>query len=459
MKKLLYIILLFGIKANASIINVGDTTLTSNWNAGGNILNITGKISGAYQISNAIIQANPFIQIFDTTVTFGSNIQCERFSAMWYGSKTANADNSSQLQLSINACINRPYILFIPSGVYKTSKSLWVSIYDSSTNKFLQSSITIKGTAHFWGDGGSQIKYSGDDNAINFQLNKGTNVSGLIITGGWVSPSGSMFTYFNLTDSEYTNQGTSGNGIGLAIDPTTAGSQTSGSTGCFFNDMQIGGFRTLIRISNNSAQNGEILLFDHIQFGPAYTGVTTTQPQEKGNEFRHIYSWSSINYLFRINRGNYYIDGLNIAGRCRNLFWVYSGGFFPSYVKNVYAESIGSIGSFIGGLAMDISNSLFDFAYQSDVGKLTLLTSNASATKFSNCNFRYYGNQDTLKFSGPATFSNCTFSGTVVGATGSVFINNSGGQQVVKGTQVIITDTIKRPNSVRISIGRSNITE
>src|SRR5690348_12884782 len=116
MKNLLYIILLFGIKANASVINVSDTILTSNWNAGGNILNITGKISGTYQISNAIIQANPFVQIFDTTVTLGSNIQCERFSAMWYGAKTANTDNSTQLQMSINACINRPYILFIPNG-------------------------------------------------------------------------------------------------------------------------------------------------------------------------------------------------------------------------------------------------------------------------------------------------------------------------------------------------------
>ena len=80
-KSLLYISLLLSVHANASIINVGDTTLSSNWNAGNSVLNITGKITGAYTISNAIIQANPFIQIFDTTITLGANIQCDKFSS------------------------------------------------------------------------------------------------------------------------------------------------------------------------------------------------------------------------------------------------------------------------------------------------------------------------------------------------------------------------------------------
>src|SRR5690348_1673565 len=202
-KNILVYLLFLCVNANAAIINVGDTTLTSNWNAGGNILNITGKISGAYQISNAIIQANPFIQIFDTTVTLGANIQCGQFSASWYGAKTANADNSKQLQMAINACMNQPYKLIIQPGLYNISKPLWVAIYDSVNNKYMQVTITIEGYSHYWGDGGSRITYSGDDNAINFQLNKGTNVSGLIIKGGWISPGGSMYDYFNLADSQY----------------------------------------------------------------------------------------------------------------------------------------------------------------------------------------------------------------------------------------------------------------
>ncbi len=454
MRKLLYIVFFFSLSANASIINVGDTTLTSNWNAGGNILNITGKISGSAVISNAIIQGNPFMQIFDTTITFGLNIQCDKFYAAWYGVKPSNADNSTQLQMSIDACINRSYALYLDNGVFKTYRQLKAATLGGD-GKYLQATIKIHGNASFWGDGGTQIKYSGDSTALYLQLNKGSVISGLIIVGGWVSPSGTLGYYYGLSDSEYTNQGTSGNGIGLADDPIGVPGQTSGSTGCYFYDLQIRGFRTLISISNNATQNGEIMLFDRIQLGQAYYGIKTYQPQEKANEFRHIYSWSAINYLFTISRGNYFIDGVNIAGRCRNIFNIYSGGFFPSYVSNVYAEALGSIGNIIGGLPISINNCNFDFEYTSNAGKRTLLTSNSNLTLFSDCNFRFYGSADTLTFAGAATFDNCNFSGTVVGATGSVFINNGNGEQVIKGTRIVITDTIKRPNSVNITVRKS----
>lgn len=456
MRKLLFIFVLFAFKANAGIINVGDTTLTSNWNAGGNILNITGKISGSYTISNATIVANPFIQIFDTTISL-SNIQCEKFSVMWYGAKPSNADNSTQIQCAINACINQPFSLIFTNGQFKTSRQLAVGTIDPNTGKYLQSTIKIHGNASFWGDGGSQIKYSGDSTALYLQLNKGSVVSGLIIVGGWISPSGSLNSYYGLSDSEYTNQGSSGNGIGLAVDPIGVPGQTSGSTGCYFYDLQIKNFKTLIQISNNATQNGEIMLFDRIQFGSAYWGVRTSQPQEKANEFRHIYSWGAINYLFSINRGNYFIDGLNIAGRCRNLFSIYSGGFFPSYVSNVYAEAFGSIGIINGGLSVSFRNCLFDFEYITNAGKRNLLSSDANNTIFRDCTFRYYGNNDTLQFNGKATFANCNFSGTVTGSTGSVFINNSNGSQIIKGDKVIIYDTLIKPNSVRISIRKSSL--
>lgn len=457
MRKLLYLFIFFSLSANAAVINVGDTTLTSNWNAGGDILNITGKISGSYQISNAIIVANPFIQIFDTTITL-SNVQCDKFYVMWYGANTSNQDNSTQIQLAINACNNRAYPLIFPAGVFKTSRQLTVGIIGGD-GKYLQSQVKIHGNASFWGDGGSQILYSGDSTALRLQLNKGSVISGLIIKGGWVSPSGSVSSYYALTDSEYTNQGSSGNGIGLSIDQTGVPGQTSGSTGCYFYDLQITGFKTLISISNNATQNGEILLFDRIQFGQAYWGVKTYQPQEKANEFRHIYSWGAINYLFTISRGNYLIDGLNIAGRCRNLFNIYSSGYFPSYIANVYAEAFGSIGSIDGGLPISFNNCLFDFEYISNAGKKTLLTSNSNNTRFNDCTFRYYGNNDTLTFSGKATFANCYFSGTVAGTTNSVFINNNNGTQTVRGNQVIINDTLIKPNSVKITLRKSRLSD
>lgn len=463
MKRLVTIILIaFYVNSFAGIINVGDTTLTSNWNAGGNILNISGKISGAYTLSNAIIQANPFMQIFDTTVTLGANIQCDKFSCMWYGAKPSNTDNSTQLQLAINACINNAYPLIFPNGQFKTSKTLWASIYDSVNNRYVQTQIAIKGTAHYWGDNGSRILYSGNGNAINFQLNKGSEVSGLIITGGWVSPGGSTISYFNLPDSMYVNQAATGNGTGLAIDPTSASGQTSGSTGCYFHDMQISGFRTLIGISNNSIQNGECMVFERIQFGSAYYGVRTSQPQEKYNVFRDIYSWASINYIFTISRGAYWIDGMNVAGLCRNLFNIYSSGYFASYIRGVYAENIGSVGIIYSGLAMSVSDCQFDFAYRSYAGTQTLLNANANNIQFNSCNFRYYGSSDTLTMIRSPTFNNCYFSGTVTGLTTPVFMKYNGGNLNVTQTftkDTVIINNVIRQNFIEMKLHPSYLSE
>lgn len=460
MRKLIVFITLIVLSINANALNVGDTTLASNWDAGGAVLSIRGKISGAYEISNAIIDANLFIQIFDTTITLGANIRCEKFSAMWYGANPSNDDNSVCLQKSINACQDRQYVLFIPGGNYKTTQPLMV--IKGEYGNYEQTSIKITGTASFWDNGGgSQITYSGDSCAIGLQLNKGTEISHLIISGVWVSPNGTDSAYFNTSYDNYENQAEHGNGQGIWVDPIGNWSQRSGSTGCYFHDLKIEKFKTLIQISNSISQNGEIMIFENIQFGNAKTGVVTSQAQEKGNVFRGIYSWGNIHTLFYFSNsaGNYYLDGANIAGRCIRLFRVYSQSWFPTHITNYYAENIGTVGSISSNMPMNVSHSVFDFIVPEKVGNATLLATNNAAIKFDNCQFRYYGANDNLKFSGNATFENCLFSGTVTGSTG-IFINYSDGTMNITGTKVVTvtTDTLTT-NSVKITLRKSHLSE
>lgn len=451
----IYIAILISPSVNATnVINVGDTTLTSNWNAGGAILNITGKISGAYTINNAIIVANPFIQIFDTSVTLGSGIKCERFSAMWYGANPSLFDNSRQLQYAIDASVNRNWPLYLPSGIYKTKDSLIVKTGEYGS--YGQSTIHIYGDAAFWGDGGSQILYSGDFCALGLQLNKGSTVRNIILTGKWKSPTTTGVAYYSTPISDYNNTGTGGNGNGLWVDPFGDPNQRSGSTGCKFTDMQVKNFMTDIKISNSITQNGEIMIFENIQLGDAKYGILTSQPQEKGNVFRGVYSWGKIHTLFTIRNGNYYIDGANVAGSCIRLFDIENSNWFPSHIQNIYAEQIGSIGTFSSYLSMDIRNCVFDFAYQSIAGVQVLLTANSNKIKFNNCQFRYYGRSEDFNFSGTASFENCTFTSTVSGLTNPIFVKYTNGVVDYNASQVIRrSDTIPQPASVKISFRKS----
>lgn len=452
MKRLTVILLLLANVCTAQTF--GDTTMIGTYDAGGKVMTIQGKISGTVTIQNAIIVANPFIQIFDTTVTLGTGIQCERFSAMWYGAKPSLVDNSRQLQYAINASINRNWQLYLPNGIYKTKDSLIVKT--GNYGSYGQSTIYMYGDAALWGDGGSQILYSGDFCALGLQQNKGTTIRNIILTGKWQSPTTSGVAYYSTAITDYNNTGTGGNGNGLWIDPFGDWNQRSGSTGCKFTDLQVKNFMTDIKISNSITQNGEIMIFDNIQLGDAKYGILTSQPQEKGNVFRGVYSWGKIHTLFTIRNGNYYIDGGNVAGSCIRLFDIQNASWFPTHVENFYAEQIGTMGNISSNLPTTVENSEFDFAYQSLAGQQTLVTADNNLIKFDNTTFRYYGNSDAFTFAGTATFENCLFTSTVNGLSNPIYVKYANGVVDYNASQVIRrTDTIPQPPSIKITIRRS----
>jgi len=149
MKRLILLLLvLVSFKTSATSVTK-DTTISGTWDLHGKILHISAKISGKGIIKNALIEANPFIQIFETSITL-SGCRAREFSATWYGASPQNPDNSAALQQSINTCINS-MPLFIPRGVYKYSQSLKIYVLDH--NRYVGASIHIYGEGGIWNDG------------------------------------------------------------------------------------------------------------------------------------------------------------------------------------------------------------------------------------------------------------------------------------------------------------------
>ena len=395
----------------------------------GKILSISAKISGNCIIKNALIEANPFIQVFDTSVNL-VGCRTREFSAMWYGAASGNKDNYAALQKYINTCIGT-FPLYIPRGVYNYSRSL--KIFYLYNGSYVGASIHMYGDGGIWNDG-TVLHYTGNDFALGGQYLKGAEIDHLTFRGNFHSPSLNGPAYYAIPFAQYNDPKVGQNLTGIIID-YDGSKNTGGSTAVQLHDLNVGNFAIDYAISpNGHTFNADIIIMENITCGDARLGISSGQAQEKGNVIRGLYSWGRIHTLFATNiygknqAGNYTIDGGNIAGMAIRLFYNPESGWFPTNISNLYCESIGSIGTITAGdsknnMPTSINNCVFDFAYASDAGVQALFTSNSTFIKFSNCLFRYYGRySDTLHFTGIATFDNCNFSGPVAGNPGSVYI-------------------------------------
>ncbi len=405
-----------------------DTTINNTWNIpAGAILKFgsKGHISGKGTIRGGIIDASLQQWIFDTTLTLvPEGTYGKDFSAKWFGAGRVK-DNSTALQKGINTVLaNNATLrnLYIPKGNYNFSKPLIVAnIYNG---QYSGSTIHLYGETSFWDCcSGTTLNYTSTGGfAIGLQLNKGTEINNLAITGQFKSPGGKDSVYFNTPYEKYNDaNGKCGNYyFGIVID-YDGSKNAGGSTGVKIHDVSVSNFTIDYMISpNGKTFNADILIFENIKCGDAKVGFASGQAQEKGNIIRGIYSWGSIHTLISIGHfgkyqaGNYTIDGGNVAGRCIRLFDISQSGWFATSISNLYSESIATIGNISTQIPASITNCNFDFAYPEQVGRQTLFYTNNDKTKFSNCMFRYYGSTHEMKFSGAGTFDNCLFSGAVV---------------------------------------------
>jgi len=429
MKKILFIGLVF-VSFKATAISVSrDTTINGVWDLHGQILQISAKISGNGTIRNALLEANPFIQIFDTTINL-SGCRAKEFSAMWYGASPKNPDNAAALQKSINTCINT-MPLYIPAGIYNFSRSLTIAQWYKGA--YSAATIHLYGDGGTW-NGGTVLHYSGNVFALGGQVMKGAEIDHLTITGNFHSPAINGPAYYSIPYEAYNDPSVGHDLAGIVIDYDGSKNE-GGSTGVKLHDLNVSNFAVDYLISpNGHTYNADVIIMENIRCGDARLGISAGQAQEKGNVIRGLYSWGRIHTLFATNiygkhqAGQYTIDGGNIAGFPIRLIYNPESGWYPTSISNLFCESLGSIGMITGGdsknnMPTSISNCVFNFAIQSNAGIQTLLTSNTTFIKFNNCLFRYYGRySDTLHFAGAATFDNCSFSGPLSGTDRSVFV-------------------------------------
>ena len=196
-------------------------------------------------------------------------------------------------------------------------------------------------------------------------------------------------------------------------------STQSGSTGTELEGLNIDRFVVGICSSPNGlARNAEISIINKVHFNNCKLCISGGQDQEKGNLISNIYCWGGTHSIFGIDlydgsrmAGNWNIDHVNIVGGVVRFIFNDQHGYFPSYISHVFAESIGSFGTLNSQLACEVSDCIFDFAYQSIAGQQPLLISYGENVFFRSCNFRYYGEKAPLLMPGNCVFDHVIFPG------------------------------------------------
>jgi hypothetical protein len=414
------------------------------------------KLKGNGVVNGGNYDVNYQQQIFDTSLTINPQSVNQYFSVKWYGAKGNNSDDYPAIQKSINTCIkNNIRVLYIPAGRYKISKPLIIRGVDNSKSGDQRAFCTLEiiGESSFWDSNmGSEIVATFNNAfAIGIQNGKGCKIRRLKISGVFSPPkvhdskefyglSFDKFTDGESRDSRYSPYS------GIVIDPFTnlpsnplppdggypsllgyygksAKLQTqSGSTGTELEELSISGFVVGICSSPNGlTRNAEITIINKVQFANCKLCISGGQDQEKGNRISNIYCWGGTHTVFGTDlygglrmAGNWNIDHVNIAGGVVRFIYNDQHGYFPTYISNVFAESLGSFGIFNSQLACEVSDCIFDFAYQSQAGVQTVLTSYGINILFRSCNFRYYGEKTPLLMEGNCIFDHCFFSGPVI---------------------------------------------
>ena len=325
------------------------------------------------------------------------------------------------------------------SSRYKSSKPIMV--YSWNGNNYNQVTIDLIGQSSFWqgSQGGTVLDFS--SNKLNFgigiQLGKGCRIKGLTLVGGFQSPQLTGYDFFscsfeNFTDHISRDQPYSPN-AGIVVDPFGAhvpadggypgmsswyrAKGSGGSTGIEFEDIFISNFVIgLITSPSGQTSNAELIHVDKIQFENLKVCIVGCQDQEKLNVVKHAACWGGTHTFFLSGMGvhgygantpgNWYIEGVNIAGAVVRLVAIGNGGYFPTYFKNVYAESLGSIGIATGGQPITCEDCSIDLTYQQSSAIMDWQF--RGTMHFKDCSIRMYGSNYPLTLNG-GTYDNCVF--------------------------------------------------
>lgn len=327
-------------------------------------------------IKNAIIEANPYIQIFDTTVTL-SNCKAKEFSTAWYGAKSTIADNSPYLQKSISTCIANNITNLYCADSYYFSTSLLA--FNFVGTRYIGFGLNFYGDGDHWNQK-QTLRYTGSDFAFGVQCAKGGSFRGIALRG--------------------TNTGS-----GIVIDYLNS----YGTTGYTIENCYVGSFEVNYDITPKATANGDIIRLNNIHSGRCKIGVRSSSAQNKGNEINGFYSWDSCDIAFQIKNGNWIVRGGNIAAYCGKLLDVSISGWNTFSLQGIYAERLFTLGSVYAYTSVYIPPvNLQDMELQFIPGSQILFATNSYKVRISNSALWFYNGKccEKMNFAGPFIWDN-----------------------------------------------------
>lgn len=343
-----------------------------------------------------------------------------------YGARESYADNSAYIQKAIDVCVRTGSNLIIPKGQWRIQKPLVVANYDSLNKQYQFAMIKILGESTPWDMGNRSVIIAdfGDAPVLSMHLNKGSVVDGIVFRGKWKRPGSPFKVDFDDYRDSTTRDSRFSPYTAIAIDPfmyrvpDDGGYPTltrwyrgkesrSGSTGvtvknCVFNGFTVGA----ITSPNGWTQNAEFILFDNIQIVNCKAGFAGCQDQEKMNRITNIGAWGTTHTVFVFNKygygtpGMWIIDGVNIAGEVYQVIHRFSGGYYPVFISNLFAESIFQFGYWQTNVGDRLSNSVIDFCYPNQHNALPFAHFEGGGVTLSNVLARVYGTQYPIVFMG-----------------------------------------------------------
>lgn len=322
---------------------------------------------------------------------------------------------------------------------YTIDKPLIAAKWNGTDYEFF--TIQIVGYATKWDVNGRSIIRATFNNApiLSIHKGKGVIVKGVNFQGpGWGR------------DSRYSPQAC------IAIDPfrynlpPDGGYPTlqewyrgkvsvSGSTGievenCTFNGTVIG----LITSPNGYTLNAENCGFRKLRAYSVKYVIAGCQAQEKANKVEDLGAWGPSECVFYFNKygaqqaGNWSIRDINIAGDVRSIIYRSSGGAFPIFIDDLFAESIEKIGYWQSNVGDAMNKASINFKHPKQMGYFTDSHMDGTGVTITNSTIRYYGDTMPVLFKGQKIPQDINNAGglvnlrydheqTVIKQTGSVY--------------------------------------
>ncbi|MCG7856201.1 glycoside hydrolase family 55 protein [Flavihumibacter sediminis] len=338
-----------------------------------------------------------------------------------YGARgDGSVDDYGAIQKAIDIAVKQSGTVYFPQGTYRIDQP--IIIHNWNGKEYGQVFIKIIGESTMWdnGKGSTIIANFKDKFALGIQKGKGCIVRGLNIQGLYKAPGLNPKDLYKQTYEDFGDKSCRDSRYspyaGIVLDPFSGevpadggypglknwyrGSQTrGGSSGiriedCTFGNLTVGA----ILSPNGYTQNNDLITFENIRFGDCKAGFVGCQAQEKMNRIINIGAWGSVHTLFVFNKygagqpGNYFIQGVNIAGLVINIIHRYSGGWGPMYMSDVFAESLASIGIWDGASGDVLSNALINFRVPpEELDYFPDFHLMSSGLTVKNSNIRYYG--------------------------------------------------------------------